>query len=70
MTRRVVRHFITGNLLSLAAAAAFAQATATQKPFEPRWLDRPERTSSAVPHVPDARRLRCSTWPRSHRRTI
>src|SRR6185503_1675616 len=36
MTRRVVRHSLLAFLLSLAAAAAFAQATATQKPFEPQ----------------------------------
>jgi precorrin-6B methylase 2 len=36
MTRRVVRHSFLAFLLSLAAVAAFAQATATQKPFEPQ----------------------------------
>lgn len=36
MTRRVVRHSFLTFLLSLVAVAAFAQATATQKPFEPQ----------------------------------
>jgi precorrin-6B methylase 2 len=36
MTRRVVRHSLLTFLLSLVAVAAFAQATATQKPFEPQ----------------------------------
>jgi precorrin-6B methylase 2 len=36
MTRRVVRHSLLAVVLSLGAAAAFAQATATQKPFEPQ----------------------------------
>jgi precorrin-6B methylase 2 len=36
MTRRVVRHSLLAFVLSLAAAEAFAQATATQKPFEPQ----------------------------------
>jgi precorrin-6B methylase 2 len=36
MKRRVVRHSLLAVFLSLAAAAAFAQATATQKPFEPQ----------------------------------